>query len=335
MSSVKPVAPTRLLQVAGNGSCLFLSMRLGYETLGILKLLETGAHTPAHAALIEHNFFGHGRNIQQEANALRALVCRWYDARKLDLPVLYDQEAPLSRRAVLTAELMRTSAPDESTPDTISDHDAVLYTAEMSKPNKWGSMPEIIAFAMMAFCEVLVWQQTEVAGPKEAPNGQNGANGTPNGVPNGPNGPPLAIVDRVAHKDAKTKWGAPNGHHTVNLLFSGNHYDLLLDEAVYTKLVAVYPFLEHRFCSPYVAAPAAPAGSGTGFGTERFKTYQEERRKLFEGRSRGSVVTAAGDAGTSGAATAATAEEPCGRPCAECGTIDNIRTNTTLCQDCM
>lgn len=205
----------KVLRASSNGSCLFISLRLAYECLGILKRLDAGVVDER----VRTSFVGYGPHIEMSAEALRVLICKWFAQDKLSMLVPYDQDAPLTRRQVVAAELLRAGVLPDAPAAEVADELIAQYVRDMSMPARWGSMPEIIAFAMMAKCEVRVWQRKEGVALASTPS-------------------EYSVVDHVRHKTAD---GA-----VVDLLFRGCHYDLLLRDDVYSRLVAAYPFLADR-----------------------------------------------------------------------------------------
>lgn len=173
------------VRVAPDGSCLFTSLRLGFELLGLLK----GPRNPGQV------FSGHDPSVLQSAQRLRAIICNFYSRDKWDLLV----SEGTTRKSILQAELSNKAL-------DVTDDDINEYLVKMKRSDTWGSQPEYIAFAYMARVSVNVHVIT--------------ASG-------------LSLVDTFGGFD-----------RSIDLLFLGNHYDLLVKEEDAKKLCEIYPEFE-------------------------------------------------------------------------------------------
>lgn len=131
------------VRVPPDGSCLFTSLRLGLEALGLLKSGQRTGHT----------FSGHDPAVLKSAQRLRCIVCNFYTEDKWNLPVTHDT----TRKMILQAELSKHDV-------DVTDQEIVQYLVNMAKSTTWGSQPEYIAFSYMARVTVQVYSYTS-AGP--------------------------------------------------------------------------------------------------------------------------------------------------------------------------
>ena len=212
----------KIIEVSGNGACLFSSLRLGFELLTVVQKLRK---TNVSDERFEKSFYGHGPLINSAAEALRLLICKWYS------PVYFDKEVSFvdgvsTRRKILELELCTTE----------TSH-LEMYVEAMKNNKKWGSFPEIIAFAMMLKCEIIVYHATSKDTVKDVKNVKSDSIDV--SIDEQLLKKPLLVtpMQQVKH---------PEGTGTIHLLFSGNHYDLLIDDDEYIFLEKAYAFLRHR-----------------------------------------------------------------------------------------
>jgi hypothetical protein len=159
---------------------------------------------------VEKTFDGHSEITVSSAETLRMLLCYYFrkDCLDLEIPVAGDT---ITRRQVIAMAFAEEANKD---PSEVSNDDIEKYIKEMTHAYTWGSMPQIIAFAMMTKCHVRIWQTRNVEDRQE-----------------------LFIIDSVKHREAS---------FTMELLFRCNHYDLMIPDAVFETLKERYPFVEDR-----------------------------------------------------------------------------------------
>jgi len=200
----------RVIKASGNGSCLFISLRLALEYLKVLKV-SAEASQSLRSAILD----GHDSKVLASAEGLRELVVLWYRSY-LDTVVpgfgQYTQSTETAkgrewlRGDILAIEMVRAN--HDVPEDGPARQDAMLkYLDRMSRRGEWGSTPEYTAFAFMAKLTVEVYQA-----------GQDGT---------------LAMINSV--KPEKSLG-------TIKLLYSGRcHYDLLLDDATAADVLQAWP----------------------------------------------------------------------------------------------
>jgi hypothetical protein len=185
----------KIVHVSGNGSCLFIAMRMGLELLSIEKLARTGTWDAR-----MKNFGGTSDLAHNEAETLRKLVCKFYEPRHWTI----DVEPGVTRKDILLRELANN--------ECATDEDIMEYLQHMKLPGRWGSQPEYIAFACMAMCSVEVYVPLSSG---------------------------LVLRDTFVHHAAEKP--------CVKLLFTGCHYDLLVDEDVASVIESIEPRLAAVF----------------------------------------------------------------------------------------
>lgn len=197
-----------IVRAEGNGSCLYISLRLALEVATVLKRAADGVR-------IDHAVVdGRDERVIRSSTNMRALIVKWY-ANGLDKVVpgfgSYRQgsdtcaERPWLRGDLLAMEMVRAGhdVPEEGLERTRA---MFKYLETMSLEGTWGGTPEYTAFALISKLKVEVFQP-----------GENG----------------LKLVDSVSPE-------APMG--LVKLLFNGsNHYDLFLDDATSNALLEAWP----------------------------------------------------------------------------------------------
>jgi hypothetical protein len=190
-----------IIEADSNGSCLFISLRLGLELHAVLEKHRGG--TPVTSACLD----GRAPAMIKSAEDLRAMIVQWYsEGLNKEVP---GAEPRLKRGDILAIEMVRHSR-DVPAEGPLRDAAIQQYLDAMKRRGTWGSTPEYVAFTMMSKLRVRVFQ------PTARPQGQSAALG-----------PELRIVDEVVIENA-------NG--VVNLLFDGHsHYDLLIDAPAVVK----------------------------------------------------------------------------------------------------
>jgi hypothetical protein len=198
-----------IIKAEGNGSCLFISMRLALEYLKVLKIAKE-SQSVANAILD-----GRDPKVCASAEGLRELVVLWYKEH-LDVVVpgfgQYTQSTDTAkgrewvRGDILAIEMVRSN---HDVPETGPERSAAMtkYLERMSRRGEWGSTPEYTAFAFMAKLTVEAYQ-LDLSGK-------------------------LSVVDTVKpHLSLGT----------VKLLYSGRcHYDLLLDDDTAAEIYKAWP----------------------------------------------------------------------------------------------
>lgn len=200
----------RVIKASGNGSCMFISLRLALEYLKVLKV-SAEASQSLRSAILD----GHDAKVLASAEGLRELIVLWYRSY-LDTVVpgfgQYTQSTETAkgrewmRGDILAIEMVRAN--HDVPEDGPLRQDAMLkYLERMARRGEWGSTPEYTAFAFMAKLTVQVYQA-----------GQDGT---------------LAMINEVK---PETSLGL------IKLLYSGRcHYDLLLDDATADAILQAWP----------------------------------------------------------------------------------------------
>lgn len=145
----------KLLEAAGNGSCLFISMRLGIELLKILELEKPGVLN------------GRDGRILKSSEDLREIIVSWYYnglEKTVDSFGSYTEAsaAMWTREDIIANELHNLSSKDvpEKGPER---RKAVLsYLDIMKKTGTWGGTPEYTALALIAKCNITVYCDNKV-----------------------------------------------------------------------------------------------------------------------------------------------------------------------------
>jgi hypothetical protein len=109
-------------------------------------------------------------------------------------------------RQIMTLVLSKESA-------VVNEKTLKDYIEKISQSYQWGSVIEIIGFAMMVRGYVRVWQYNE-------------------------DRKMFFTIDKVKHTDSTME--------PIDLYFSRNHYDLMISSKMYEALVHAYPFLKDR-----------------------------------------------------------------------------------------
>jgi hypothetical protein len=145
----------KYLRALGNGSCLFISLRLGLELLKVIEVKKPGVLD--------------GRNsvIVKSAEDLRVMIVNWY-ANGLKKPVesfgSFEEksEKQWTREDIIATELHNLSPRDvpESGPERLKA--VLMYLEKMKTEGTWGGTPEYTAFAFMAKCNINVWSEGKI-----------------------------------------------------------------------------------------------------------------------------------------------------------------------------
>ena len=153
---------------------------------------------------VQKTFDGYNPIVLQSAESLRMAICYYFSKEYLDLEIPCANATGLTRRQVIATAFAK---------DTVTDEDIDAYIKHMTESSSWGSMPQIIAFAMMGKYWIRIWQMRS-------------------------DRQELFVVDSVKHRDAQGP--------AIELLFRNSHYDLMLPKHYYDPLITAYPFLEQR-----------------------------------------------------------------------------------------
>lgn len=148
------------------------------------------------------NFSGYSPIVKNQGEALRILICRW---------ILKHLDDPLPIENNINSQTMRDIIKLVLSNDNLQD--IKDYLKKLSENYQWGSIIEIIGFAMMTKGYVRVWQYN-------------------------PERKEYYIIDKVKHKDSTME--------PIDVYFSNSHYDLMMAPHIYQALVCAYPFLSDR-----------------------------------------------------------------------------------------
>jgi hypothetical protein len=156
----------KYIEADGNGSCLFISLRLGIELLKILELEKPGVLN------------GRDRRILKSAEDLREIIVSWYYnglEKTVDSFGTFNQAGLTlwKREDIIATELHNLSSKDvpESGPDR---RKAVLtYLDIMKKSGTWGGTPEYSALALIAKCNIDVYSEGKIVSSIKASENSN------------------------------------------------------------------------------------------------------------------------------------------------------------------
>lgn len=200
----------RVIKAAGNGRCLFISLRLALECFTLIDLQQRSQETPTYC------INGHADCVIKSAETLCGMICDWYQNGLMKVVAGFGSYISSGRswvrRDILAIEMVQRGrdVPEEG-PDR--DKAAYGYLKRMRQRGSWGSTPEYTAFAFMSKLRVEVYQPAD-SFSKETPD-EFAAKG-------------LTLINTVEPVD-------PKG--TIRILFNGsNHYDLLLSNEDTEKL---------------------------------------------------------------------------------------------------
>lgn len=198
----------RIIEAASNGSCLFISLRLGLEVLKLLSF-KSSAETTLDTR-ISCILDGENPKVLQSAEDLRnKIIIKWYE-NGLDKEIpefgYFDEttKRPWTRGDLITMEsanIKILSGNSGDIPESVEGRREMQkrylhYLASNNKHGKnWGGTAEYTAFALIAKVTVEVW-----------------------------------IRERSEYKK-HSQIVPEKTTGTIKLLFNGhNHYDLLLDD---------------------------------------------------------------------------------------------------------
>jgi len=180
-----------VLRVKPNGSCLFISLRLGLEVSKLLKVNEKGV------GLVD----GYNDKVLESAERLRSMICDWYlNGLSKQLPGFEangeskpgeegTKSIPWTRADLVAMESSNLSSGDIPDPGPERLKLVLRYLEHVKRPRTWGGVPEYTAFSYMSKLDVEVYRDGR-------------------------------LYQKVQQQ---------NTLGTVRLLFSGScHYDLLL-----------------------------------------------------------------------------------------------------------
>lgn len=222
----------KVIHASPNGSCLFISLRLGLEYTAVLKLRDSGQ--PISSTCLN----GFDRRIVESAENLRTLIVKWYDTgleKEMSGYGCY-VEAADSRKFVrgdlLAMEMVNTGHDvAEEGPERLAEMTAYLRTMKM--PRTWGGAPEFTAFAFMSKLRVEVYQPiTRLYSLEESRERVKKARADPL-TAESPLAAGLLCINTIEPPDCMGK---------VQLLYNGStHYDLLLEDSVAEVLEKAWP----------------------------------------------------------------------------------------------
>jgi hypothetical protein len=204
----------RVVKAAGNGRCLFISLRLALECFTMIDMLGKDE------TLRSHCVNGHADCVIKSAETLCGMICDWYEnglsKEVAGFGSYISSGRPWTRRDILAMEMVQRGrdVPEEGAG---REEAALGYIKKMRQRGSWGSTPEYTSFAFMSKLRVEVYQPAD-SFSRETP-AEFSAKG-------------LTLINSVEPVD-------PKG--TVRLLFNGsNHYDLLLSEEDNLKLAKFF-----------------------------------------------------------------------------------------------
>ena len=148
------------IPVAGNGGCLFTSIRLSMELSYVLNKIDEG--NPIEKFVLD----GHSENMLQASNNIRSKIVEWFRRfLSRDIPQLGNYTEGINGRKyqrgdLLALEMVRNG---KDVPETGPERETVIlkYLLHMSLPNTWGSTPEYTAAACMTGKRINIWQDGE------------------------------------------------------------------------------------------------------------------------------------------------------------------------------
>jgi hypothetical protein len=145
----------KIIKAQGNGSCLFISLRLGLELLKILEVQKPGVLN------------GSDNRIIKSAEELRAIIVQWYSnglKKNISLFGRYSEsnDRAWTREDILANELHNFSNKDvaEEGPERLKS--VLQYLDKMKIPGTWGGTPEYTAFAFIAKCNICVYSEGKI-----------------------------------------------------------------------------------------------------------------------------------------------------------------------------
>ena len=145
----------KVLKALGNGSCLFISLRLGLELLKVLEVKKMG--------LLD----GRNASIVKSAEELRIIIINWYSnglKKTVESFGAFNESSKKTwtREDIIATELHNLSSVDvpEDVPERLKA--VLLYLEKMKVAGTWGGTPEYTAFAFMAKCNIYVWSEGKI-----------------------------------------------------------------------------------------------------------------------------------------------------------------------------
>lgn len=208
----------KLVRAAGNGSCLFISLRLGLELLTLIKMSDAGQR-------IEHGIIdGHNPAVLESAESLRNdVILQWFKNGLEKIVPSFGVFDVKSQKPWTRGDIIVMEAANLIEGDTPEDPDKRLelqhsYLKHMQsekisfqgrndyRRRNWGGQAEYTAFALIAKLTVEVWH--------------------------------LKKGLLIKHNEIVS----PESTGTFKILFVGNnHYDLLLSNEEAAKIKAILP----------------------------------------------------------------------------------------------
>ena len=195
-----------VIRVSPNGSCLYISLRLGLEVSKLLKVNEPGV------GLVD----GHHVKVLESAERLRSMISDWYlNGLSKQLPGFDDngeskpgqegsKSIPWTRADIVAMESSNLVSGDIPDPGPERLKLVLRYLSHVRKPRTWGGVPEYTAFSYMSKLNVEIYR-----------DGQS------------------RIYQKIQQQVSLG---------TVRLLFSGScHYDLLLSDEDAEKIKLLLP----------------------------------------------------------------------------------------------
>lgn len=208
----------KLVRSAGNGSCLFISLRLGLELVTLLNMYETG-EKPKNGIID-----GHNASVLESAENLRNdVIIQWF-LNGLDkiIPsfgvIDYKSQKKWTRGDIILMEacnITEKDMPDD--PDKRIELQKAYLRHMHSQPfarngrkeyksRQWGGQAEYTAFSLISKITVEVWHMTKKG--------------------------------LVKHNEIVP----PESSGVFKILFNGsNHYDLLLSNNEAEKIIRIVP----------------------------------------------------------------------------------------------
>jgi hypothetical protein len=239
------------IPIKGNGSCLFISIRVAMELSYILKQIAIG--DPKSEILID----GNHPDMLRAAENVRQKIVGWY-RKKLDAPVpilgnfIEGPHARLwTRGDIIAMEIAKKSTLKPIEKELLLDVDkeetklerenAILeYLLNMSQKFTWGSNPEFIAAACMTKRTVKIFQKSLGHGLKEITTikGEGELASTL---------PPMMVGEE---DEDETK----EEDSSYNLYFDPNrkHYEVLVTQRQYKILKKVYGGAAIQNIKPFI-----------------------------------------------------------------------------------
>ena len=198
-----------VVKVKPNGSCLFISLRLGLECSKLLKVNMPGV------GLVD----GFDHRVVESAENLRSMIVEWYsNGLSKTLPGFeangeskpgHDgtREVPWTRADLVAMETSNLISSDIPEPGPERLKLVLRYLEHVKKPRTWGGVPEYTAFSYMSKLNVEVYIREGLT--------------------------KVRLYQKVAQN---------NSLGTVRLLFNGScHYDLILDESDASRIKKLLP----------------------------------------------------------------------------------------------